>query len=213
MQSGDSFRDVLNLGIFFLGDPEKGGAWVSYLTNPQLRFKGITCSQLLGYTYQETTSQPATSRPTNTSCHYPEKLPSSFAGLFWHFPSSGLAYYWHAGCIILLTNATSRRCAGRCHKNIQKASDGLLSADYNLQWSSKDGKPHQVIRPGCLVWLEWNDWEGYGHLDFVPSFGGETDTQSKYCSLKFLARLQRHILVHSYHIRLCQWKARGQVWF
>lgn len=51
VQSGDSFRDVLNLGIFFLGDPQKGGACVSYLTNPQLRFKGITRSQLLGYTY------------------------------------------------------------------------------------------------------------------------------------------------------------------
>lgn len=82
MQSGDSFRDVLNLGIFFLGDPQRGGACVSSLTNQQLRFEGITRSQLLGYTYRETAPQPEPSRPTNTGCHYPEKLPSCFAGHF-----------------------------------------------------------------------------------------------------------------------------------
>lgn len=75
VQSGESLRDVFEFRYFFLGYPtNRRGLCLLSDQSPATVVQGITHSQLLGYTYQATTFDPAPPHPTNTASHYPGKL-------------------------------------------------------------------------------------------------------------------------------------------
>lgn len=209
MQSGDSFRDVLNLGNFFSKRPTKRRG----LSQPSDQ------SPAAGGRYHLlSVARIYISRKYISACTFsPNKhrLPRSWKAPFqlrWPLLTFPLKRLPGWSACWLHHSSHQRRMAKACRRLPEihsESSHGFLSADYNQT-------ENQIQSSGRLDWDVGGDAEDCSHLDVVDGGrrgGTNTDTQSKYCNLKVLARLQRRILLHSYRIGLCQRKARGQVWF